>query len=189
MNELPALSFENLLSELTGADEYLSDPNFDPQALVGDIRNKVDGLKSVETRMQLVSDYFDAFAKPILDKAKTIRNNRERLRDYIVYAMQSNHFEMVPGDGWKVRTRPNTQLSVETSREPGLRDYLEMPKLVRATTEYSWDKNAIKEMHANTPEEDMEGLPFRVVQGYWPEFVPNVPEFLEKKKRKKKNVI
>jgi len=186
MTELPALSFEGQLARLADADEFLSDPNFDPAKFVGDLRDKVDGLKSVESRMQLVAEYFDVFAKPILEKAKTLRNNRERLRDYIVYSMQVNHFEAVPGNLWKVRPRANTQVSVIESREPTKDDFVEFHDVIRVKETYSWDKDAIKAKHANTPAEDMEGLPFKLVQGYWPEFVPNVPEVLEKKKRKKR---
>ncbi len=184
MENLPVLSFESLLSELSSADEFLSDPNFDPAALVGDIRNKVDGLKTVETRMDLVADYFDAFAKPIVEKAKVIRKNRERLREYIAYAMQENHFESVPGNLWKVRLRASG-LSVSPKREPGVGDYVEMPNLVRADTVYSWDKTAIKNELGHLPSVEIEGLPFTIKAGYWPEFVANVPEVLEKKKRRK----
>jgi len=185
MTDLESLSFESLIALLNVADDSFADPDFDPQTLVGDLRNKVDGLKSIETRMDLVADYFERFAKPIIEKARTVRKNRERLRDYIAQSMLDHKFQTVPGNLWKVRLR-EANPKVVAGREPTVADYLEMTDLVRVETVYSWDKNAIKDVHATTAAEDMEGLPFKVVRGHWPEFVANVPEVLEKKKREKK---
>lgn len=185
-------SLDSLVQQLTRADEELASTEFDPAALLGDLRDKVDGIRMVHERMESVAQWLKDQAKPLTDKARTLEKNRQRLREYVATTMAANHFHRLPGNTWRIDLRDGPP-SVQTDYEPSSADYLRWPKYVKIETKFVWDKETLRTDLTTgrvIPAEVIDGdasehpLPARLHVGQWPDFKPNVPEQLERKKKK-----
>lgn len=180
-------TFADLVTALAQSEDALADPNFDPEQLLGDLRDKVDGCQAVIERMETVSTFLRLMVAPIAKRASTLMTNRARLRDYIGRVMEEQKFHALPGQMWKLRLREsNPALEITREAPCGPQDYADFPGFVVMTRSYSWDNAKIKDALLNDPKSIPPELPARIIRGCWPEFVPNVPEQLETKKKRKK---
>lgn len=191
---LPARTFtlRELTAALASADEDLAFGDFDPEQVVGEIKEKVDAIKAVLDRMEVVSGWLDEQAKPLLKQARTLGKNAERLHKYVAEQMRANGFDSLPGNVWKVRLKEN-QPSLIVEREPTALDFQKWPNLVKMQRYYEWDNAALKQFILDADPDTEWGakllndLPARVIRKLKIEFRANIPEQLEPKKRGKKN--
>lgn len=136
----------NLVQSMTSLDEAMGATDFNPEALVGQLKGKVDALKFVLDCMDARASYLKAeVAAPIVKKARAIDNNRDRLRDYIAFCMEVGKFETLPGDVYRVDLQ-RTPDRVTLSRPPKPEDMQAYPGMVKVRVErvYSWDGFAIE---------------------------------------------
>jgi hypothetical protein len=192
-----------MLAQQDDIDEWLADPKFDAESFAKQLRRKTDQMRYVvEDLMVTRSDGLKAAAKPLASKASAIANNRMRLRAAIVEEMKLNHFDRVPGIVWAVRLRDSNP-SLQIDRPATVEDHAHYPGYVIRESTYSWNTDRIlDELKAGIPlpvadiavdvsahgDEPMiqvahTPLPARLSVGQWPEFVPQIPEKLEKKKK------
>lgn len=210
----PKRTFFDLLNALASSDEELAAPDFDPEKLVGDLRDKVDGIQSVLGRMENVAAWLKDMAKPLQDKARAITNNHDRLRKYVAQVMKEHNFQTVPGHIWKVTLR-ESPWAMSMLRAASALDYERFPGYVKMVRSYEWDTEKIKSdalagmisvQQVNDAQAPLalvkevkntdDGIsvvatenlvvPAKLTQGHWPDFKVNVPESLESKKGKKK---
>ena len=171
----------------------LADPSFDPAAFVQELHDKVDAVHSVIGRMETVAGWLKAVAKPLTSKASALMNNRERLRDYVTHALlteracrlelgESLHGVSLPGNMFKVRLRESPP-ALQIDRPATAEDYERFPNFVSMIRSYSWNSEKIK--HSLQDKTLPDGIPAHLTVGHWPEFVANVPEKLESKRKKK----
>lgn len=186
MSQPPQTSenFFSLLTALAQSEDRLADPNFNPEALVADIRDKVDGIQAVLIRMETVASFLRDLAKPLTSKASALMGNHARLRAYVAETMRANSFHMVPGEAFKVQLMDSPP-AIEI-RECTEQDALDFPDFVTAKTFFDWDRAKIKDALLNDPKSIPADLPAKITRGCYPAFKPNVPEKLETKKRSKK---
>lgn len=206
-SELPAIvpkrTLLEIASQLWHADDALADPNFDPAAFVQELRSKVDDISLIVDRMESVGAWLKDVAAPLLKKGQAILNNRERLRDYVVHVLliekmarvetgESTEEISFPGHVLKVRLRDSNP-SLVIDRAATADDFEKFPEHVKMNRSYSWDNDRIKdelkadaERNEGDPAKLPEGIPARLTIGNWPEWVPNVPQQLERKKKGKK---
>lgn len=178
-------TFRDLVALLADADNAMTDPNFDPAVLVGEIRDKVDAIKRVLDLLDATGIHLEEQAEPILVKARAYKSNYNRLRAYVATTMRDQSLQRIPGDKWAVRLR-DAQPSLVVDREPTALDFEKWPNLVKQERFYVWNKPAVKEhllMYKDGPLNI--DLPARLTYSVWPEFKPLVPESLEPRKRKK----
>lgn len=199
-----------LVATLGEMDEALADPEFDPETFIQGLRDKVDNTHMIIGRMETVAGWLKAVATPLRKKASTMLNNKKRLEAYVAKCLlverdcraelgESTASISIPGNIFKVRLRINPP-SLEIDRDKvkiraqevykaTAEDFEKFPAFVTVQRRYLWDTQAIKMTlmaltKAGKPLP--EGLPARLTRGFKGEFVPNIPEVLEAKKKGKK---
>ena len=185
------MTLAKLLQALNEADNAVA-LDFDPESVVGELRDKIDAIHTVLTRLEGGETWCRNMAKPFQAKAKALQHNRERLEDYVVYTMQQQHFESLPGDMLMVRLRNNPTALKMLKGLPDALDYMNYPEYVEPIRGYAWRTDKIKEdlktgkLVFPAPNEGEESKAFAMLtQGQRAEFIPNVPQSFETKKGKK----
>lgn len=138
------LAFGSLLAALTMSDKKLTADDFDPAAVVGALRGKVDSVKWVDERFKIFEKFMRSLAAPLTKAAKSAKRNRLRLRAYLTRHMHENAFQEVPGDMYRiVLHEPILAPQLEITRAATAQDFLEFPGHVRCERVYSWDAKAV----------------------------------------------
>lgn len=101
-------------------DEYLSlldlanDPEADPesfdaalQAIAGELTEKAVSVASVAKNLEGFADQIDGATKAMQARAKTVRGNAARVRDYLLRNMQAAKIEKVESPYFSVAIRAN----------------------------------------------------------------------------------
>jgi hypothetical protein len=186
--EKPTMSLNALLQALTDADEAGATV-FDPAQIVGDLRDKVDAIHHVLTRLKSQETWAREMAKPFQKAAQSLARNYDNLRDYVSFSMKENNFESLPGNQFKVRRRDSQPALQMLKDEPSVLDYQAFPDYVEPVRGYRWKPTAIKDaLVAGKLRFDDETQAFaKLTFGIWPEFVPNTPDKIQNKKKKVKN--
>jgi hypothetical protein len=181
---MPKRSFSDLVQALSTLDDDLAQPDFDPAALIGEIRDKVDGLKFILDKMEATGGFLRDLADPLLRKAKAIENNHARLCAYVTETMKSQSLEKVPGHSWAIRLKTNPP-AVTPTIAAGPIQYNKWPDFCLMERSYRWDKKAILVAHRDGKIKDTD-LPVTISRSRECEFIVNVPAELEAKKKKAK---
>lgn len=173
-----------LVSLLERSEDALE--HFDPEVLVGTLKDKVDAIHSVLERMEAIAGYLSASADPLTRKARAIKKARERLKEYVAFQMKANGFSTLPGQLFKVNLQQTAEyLEIEVDRRATAKDATDYADYVQTDIYFSWNKEAIEKAFA----EGIELPDFIKVQPKRTAFIkfyPNVPESLEPKKKKGK---
>ncbi len=142
--EKPKVRLIDLLRLMTDFDNAVAQ-DFNPEEIVGDLRDKVDDIKHVLDRLEGQERWCRDRAAPFQKAAQAIARNRERLKNYVVWAMQQEHFQAVPGNEWKARLQDNPASLEMLQPEPTALDYRDYPDYVEPIRRYEWKTSAIKE--------------------------------------------
>lgn len=146
MNE----NLSEILSKLRTIDDDLAPEDFDPAALVGDLRDKVDAIKwridTWEAAAAKTQDWIDLLEA----RKKSLNGKVERLESYVKIEMIKNEFESLPGHVLKLKLQNNAP-KVVVDAEANAQNFIAYPEIVKQKVTYDWDKKtmlqAMKEGH------------------------------------------
>lgn len=139
----PQQSLRELLENLAQVDDDLPPEEFDPAAVVGDLKEKVDAIKWRLDEWEAKAKIADAWAQTFKARADSLRRKAEKLEDYVVTQMEINGYETLPGNLMRVDLHTTKSVECLTKATPEL--YLQFNCFMRQETSYNWDKKAIKE--------------------------------------------
>ncbi len=133
-----------MLEILRDMDEDLLPKDFDPQALIGDIRNKADGIKwrinAWEYRVKMIKEEgIDLLEK----KIKAINGKADKLREYVLSEMTRLGVEKVPGNLFQIQRVANSTAKLTITQPPDENMIRSYPELIRQETR--WDTDKVKE--------------------------------------------
>lgn len=134
-------SLRELVTAIVEHENALASP-LDPAEIVGDIRDKVDAIKAVLDEFESTAKGLKLKAKRLRTTIKAIENNHKRLKEYVRFQMQENHFEKLPGNDYYVRLQ-NRATRIEFARIPDDIDFIKYSKYVRISRSYSWDEEMV----------------------------------------------
>ncbi len=137
-------SLGQMLEMLREVDDDLAPEDFDPCALVGDIREKVDALKWRIDKWRYTAKMISAeYIIPLSKKAASLKGKADKLEDYILSEMIRQGVEKIPGNMFRLQQQSSTpSLEIRVPADASM--YLNYPELVRQEVVYSWDKSTIK---------------------------------------------
>lgn len=193
----PKMTLQDLIALMAVIDQADDLPDIDFEAMLGDLKDKVDDLNYVLLRMETVASFLKDYVAPINKKRASIERARERLRDYVAKSMrgdflpqdQRQRIERIPGNVYFVRLRDNPP-ALGLKRPATAVDFEKYPNYVKMERIYSWRSDIIKHDLAAGHYFDNEGKAHpaaecefaEITRGCWPEFKLQVPAVLEKKK-------
>lgn len=185
--EQPKMRLIDLLRVMSDFDNAVVQ-EFKPEEIIGDIRDKVDDIQHVLKRLEAQEKWFKDLAAPFQKAARAANNNRERLKAYVTWAMQQEHFQAVPGNIWKARLQDNPAALEMLQSEPTALDYRDHPDFVVPIRGYAWKTDAIKgALAAGTLKFSEDEKPFaKLTVDQHVRFDLNTPAKLPAKKERKK---
>lgn len=137
-------SLGQMMELLRDLDDDMLPEEFDPETLIGDIRDKVDAISwKINDWKHKALMIDEEYIQPLTRKAATLRGKAERLKEYVRIEMQRLEVERIPGNLCRVQLQ-NSQKSVELTEAATPSLYLNYPELIRQKTEYLWDREAIR---------------------------------------------
>lgn len=196
--ELPANwqpeTFGELLQALSNFELATTQIRVDPERLVGDLRDKVDGIKHVLDRLEAEEEFCREQGRPWNTAALALKKNRERLKDYVEYWMKREGFEKVPGNSREAILKNNAEHVEYLKSVPDVLDYQKFPDYVRPVRGYVWNTDKVEadlksgRLVFPEPAEGQEPQPpfAKLVRGQHVEFPIKKPPMLEKTSAKRK---
>lgn len=137
------------LSELTSVlqmiDDDLLPADFEVEALVGDIRDKVDGIKwRIDSWLAHAEAIERDWITPLTARKKALEGKAQKLKDYCAHVMARDNCDKLPGSAFALSLRQST--SVEVTEAPTPTAAMERPDICQTKISYQWDKKAIGEL-------------------------------------------
>ncbi len=161
------MNLTELLAALSNLDEA-GEVEFDPQQVVGELKDKVDAIHKVLGRLKAEQNRLMEEAEKIAAAGRDMQRQHFRLTEYLAFAMRSQGFDKLPGQMWRVQFQKSAP-SVQIDREPAPDDFIANPAFVNRTVRYSWIKDEIKAYIARGNE-----FPdAKIVQGQYLKFYVN----------------
>ena len=136
-------TLEELVSALAQMERSLDDPDFDPAALVGDLKldleHKIDGIDFVIREYRAYAERTKERGNLLLDRARSAANRAERLKNYVWATMKAEGFERLNGKERFVYVKKLGPVVV-TTRPPTPQDFIALgPDVVKMTPElFNW---------------------------------------------------
>lgn len=137
-------NFDQLLSKLNEADEAmeaLSKEDFDQ--LIGDIKDKIDGIKYFISKCDAEEKRLDDIIKEFQDKKKSVQNSSKALKKWATDCMIKNGTDLMHGEKFTIRIQSRESLIINENIELDAKAYLKYKGLVKR--KYEWDKTAVKQ--------------------------------------------
>jgi imidazolonepropionase-like amidohydrolase len=136
------LTLWQILDTLSAFDDgELELSEADIQSLHNQLRSKPDSIRYVIDDLDDQGKRHRVYAREHADKARAIENSIERLKKYVVSAMQNAGFEKMSGDEWQVSLLKSE--SVEIVGEPNEVVRSSYPDFVK--TKYEWSLSSVKD--------------------------------------------
>lgn len=159
-------TLSELSSALVALDEEMDAEAFDPAQLVGDLKDKVDGIKfKIDAWEYEAKNLKDNWIDPLKSRHDTLLKKADKLREYCAYVMKRDELEMLPGKAFALKLRKSQ--AVEVDANPSPTQALQYGELVNTKITYAWDKKKLAEkLKAN---EDVKFA--RLVTNYSAQFV------------------
>lgn len=148
-------SFNQMLSKLRELEDELVDlSNDDLKTLLGDIKDKVDGVQLWESKLKAEIARVAEEIRVLQDRKRTMENSLKRFRDYLVYTLKVNETPMIKGKVWDIKLR-NRKLIKPKDIEITSTDYLKLNhgegrKVIDRV--YKWNVSALKTAYTVEPE-------------------------------------
>lgn len=155
-------TFSELIRRLTDEDDCdgsstMSDHEY--EALIGQVTDKVDALRTVLTKIEAESERLGKLKKEFELAQSQVDKKYERLKNYIIQVMASNNQMSLSGEKFKVSYVKCEQKRI-VERAPTEDEYFQIsakwPTAVRRILE--WDKNEIKRIAKTENPEELKGL-------------------------------
>ena len=136
------MTLAGLLAKIQEVDEGMVElSNADLDDVFTSIKDKVDGIREMLSRLESEEERLDKIAKQFASKKKAISNSKARLKEYCVYILEKNETPQLFGHLWDMKIRKSE--AIEVAGTPSASHALRYPDLVR--TKVEWDKTGIKE--------------------------------------------
>jgi hypothetical protein len=163
-------SLREILDEFKMLDSDMPPEEFDPEKLIGDVKDKVDAIKyRLDSWQAEVEQIKSHWINPLLARIKSIEGKHEKLKAYVKMQMDASGFDKLPGHMFTATIKknpPSVKYLVPHVTEDIALDFSNYID-VEQRIEYSWRKDLIKE-HLKAGEI----LPFaRIEQGTRVDFV------------------
>lgn len=159
-------TLSELSSALIALDEEMDPEAFDPAALVGELKDKVDGIKfKIDEWEAQAKNLKENWLEPLTARHNALLKKADKLREYCAYVLKRDELEMLPGKAFALRLRKSQ--AVEVDANPSPTEALQYGELVNTKITYAWNKKALADkLKAN------EDLKFaRLVTNYSAQFV------------------
>lgn len=135
-------SLGDLTTILQMIDDDMLPEDFEVESLVGDISQKVDGIKwRIDSWLAHAEAIERDWITPLTARKKALEGKAQKLKDYCAYVMARDNCEKLPGGAFALSLRKST--SVETLESPTPNDAIERPAYCKTSVAYKWDKSAI----------------------------------------------
>ena len=159
-------TLSELSSALIALDEEMDPEAFDPAALVGELKDKVDGIKfKIDEWEAQAKNLKENWLQPLTARHNALLKKADKLREYCAYILKRDELEMLPGKAFSLKLRKSQ--AVEVDANPGPTDAFQYVDLVNTKITYAWNKKAIADkLKAN---EDVKFA--RLVTNYSAQFV------------------
>lgn len=136
------------LSELSTAlialDEEMDAEAFDPAALVGELKDKVDSIKfKIDEWEAQAKNLKENWLEPLTARHNMLLKKADKLREYCAYVLKRDELEMLPGKAFALKLRKSQAVEVDTN--PGPMEALEYMDFVNTKIAYTWNKKALAE--------------------------------------------
>jgi len=130
-----------ILETLQAADDALVAMTPEQMRELGaTLAQKVDGYRTVLTKMEAEETRLRAEADAFLKPARALAKAQDRLKEAMAYHMQANSFTRIPGEKFRVDLKESK--SVEAPAACTEKDQWDYPDFVRVKVE--WNKSALK---------------------------------------------
>ena len=151
MNE----SFNQMLTKLRELEDQLVDlSNDDLKILLGDIKDKVDGVQLWESKLKAEIERVADEIRLLKERKQTMENSLKRFREYLVFTLKANETPMIKGQIWDIKLRKR-KLIKPKDVDITSTDYLKLnhgegrPVIDRV---YKWNVSALKTAYTVEPE-------------------------------------
>jgi len=137
-------SLMTLLAAFAAVDEEIEALNLDPELDLLDAgKMKIDGYKFVIDKLKAQEFYLAERCDEYEKSLKTVRSQMKRIKDHLIFAMDTHKFQKFTGYEYvaSIRNNPSASLVIK-GQEPNAYTKSRFDKYVR--TKYEWDKSAIK---------------------------------------------
>lgn len=143
MEEIKAktASFWSLQDALLAAESEINESE-DLSKLIGQVADKVDGIKTAIDILEADALRWAGYAADATKRKKAAENALERLKGYVTSSLKAHETTFELGNQWKVSLTENERVTIR--KDPTIDDLLERGYLGVIKTEYAWDKKGVK---------------------------------------------
>lgn len=129
--------------ESLDADEYEDD--FDPEKVVGDIKDKIDAIRYQILKWEKQADLIEEeMVKPFQKRVQSLRNKAEGLTNYVKSQMAAKGYDKLPGKVFCAafqKSKPSLSVAYEADDSA----YESYPEFVVRETTTRWDRKKLAE--------------------------------------------
>lgn len=131
-----------LQSTIQEIEEGLNSDDTNLDDLVGELKGKIDSLKSVIDTLDAESEKFKRYAKEMSDRSKSLSNASERLKGYVLKSLEAHQTTFEVGNVWVAKIKESESLNMKFDPTPEMIMDMSLNEYIK--TSYSWDKAGIK---------------------------------------------
>ncbi len=136
-------SLGQMLELLRDLDEDMLPEEFDPAALIGDVRDKVDGIRwKINDWKYKAKMIEEEYIHPLQAKIRAIHGKRKRLEAYVLHEMTRLGVEKIPGSMFRVQLQDSPP-SLEIKAAADEMMHMNYPGLVEMEEIYLWNKDEL----------------------------------------------
>ncbi len=138
-------SLGQMLEALRDLDNDMLPEMFDPAAIIGDIREKVDAIKWRLDKWKHEAEMIDEdYIQPLRAKRESILQKHRKLVDYVNSEMVRLEVEKIPGNMFRVQLQASPK-SLIVKEPADAKMFLNYSEYVLQKTTYDWNKEALRE--------------------------------------------
>lgn len=139
-------SLGQMMELLRDMDEGLLPEEFDPAAIIRDVREEVDAIQYQLLHWEYeIKKRIEEVIKPHQAIVSSMEKKHAKLTSYVLSEMIRLNVEKIPGDIFRVQIQKKPP-AVEIKAEANAQMYLNYPEIVVQDISYRWDKTRIKEL-------------------------------------------
>lgn len=137
-------SLGEMLEQLRDLDDDMIVEEFDPAALLGDIKDKVDAIKwKMDDWEYKANMIIEQYITPLQKKVNSLLGKKDRLKAYVTSEMKRLEVEKIPGHMFRIQLqKSNPSLEIRVPADAHM--YLNYSDMVIQRTIYDWDKEKIR---------------------------------------------
>ena len=138
----------DLLERFRQLDSDLEPADFDPAAVIGNLRDEIDAIKMTVDRWKAEAETLRAeWIVPLVARERRLLGRREKLLTWMAEQMiagsDGQPWERLPGNAFVAKLHWNPP-ALKIAEEANAITYGKYPGFVRLTPTFQWDKDRIK---------------------------------------------